>query len=83
MTTQNFDDDPSVADTTGEQTDPEQYGSLTVEDDPEGTTDPAELAGSADESDEDVKLDGRPAKADPGPNPAESPGPATRRWRTG
>ena len=54
MSTQNFDDDPSVTDTTGEQTDPEEYGSLTVEDDPEGTTDPAELAGTADESDEDV-----------------------------
>ena len=55
MSTQNFDDDPSVTDTTdGEQTDPEEYGSLTVEDDPEGTTDPADLAGTADESDEDV-----------------------------
>ena len=54
MSTQNFDDDPSVTDTTGEPTDPEEYGSLTVEDDPEGTTDPAELAGTADESDEDV-----------------------------
>lgn len=33
---------------------PEDYGTLTVEDDPEGTTDPGELAGTADESDEDV-----------------------------
>ncbi len=54
MSTQNFDDDSSVTDTTGDQTDPEEYGSLTVEDDPEGTTDPADLAGTADESDEDV-----------------------------
>ena len=54
MSTQNFDAEPPVADTTGEQTDPEEYGSLTVEDDPEGTTDPADLAGTADESDEDV-----------------------------
>jgi hypothetical protein len=34
--------------------DPDQYGSLSVEDDPEGTVDPGELAGGADESDEDV-----------------------------
>ena len=54
MSTQNFDDDPSVPDTTDEPTDPEEYGSLTVEDNPEGTTDPAELAGTAGESDEDV-----------------------------
>jgi len=54
MSTQNFDENPSITNTTGEQTDPEEYGSLTVEDDPEGTTDPAELAGTADESDEDV-----------------------------
>jgi hypothetical protein len=35
-------------------TDPEEYGSLSVEDDPEGTVDPGDLAGSADETDEDV-----------------------------
>ena len=34
--------------------DPDEYGSLTVEDDPEGTVDPADLAGGADETDEDV-----------------------------
>jgi hypothetical protein len=34
--------------------DSEEYGSLTVEDNPEGTVDPAELAGTADESDDEV-----------------------------
>ncbi len=34
--------------------DGEQYGSLSIEDDPEGTVDPGELAGGADENDEDV-----------------------------
>ncbi len=32
----------------------EDFGTLTVEDDPDGTTDPADLAGTANESDEDV-----------------------------
>ena len=32
----------------------EEYGSLTVEDDPDGTVDGAELAGTADESDHDL-----------------------------
>jgi hypothetical protein len=54
MTTQNFDDDPPAEDKTDEMNDPDQYGSLSVEDDPSGTTDPAELAGTAHESDEDV-----------------------------
>lgn len=31
----------------------EEYGSLTVEDDPDGTVDGAELAGTADDSDHD------------------------------
>jgi hypothetical protein len=35
-------------------TDSEEYGSLTVEDNPEGTVDPADLAGSADQSDDEV-----------------------------
>ncbi|SDR69952.1 hypothetical protein SAMN04488543_0106 [Friedmanniella luteola] len=35
-------------------TDPDEYGSLSVEDDPEGTVNPADLAGGADETDEDV-----------------------------
>jgi hypothetical protein len=34
--------------------DPDEYGSLSVEDDPEGTVDPGELAGTADTDDEDV-----------------------------
>ena len=39
---------------TGDDLSTEEYGSLTVEDDPEGTVDPAELAGTADESDHDL-----------------------------
>ena len=37
-----------------DMTDPGEYGSLSVEDDPDGTVDPGELAGGADESDADV-----------------------------
>ncbi|MFZ1118563.1 MAG: hypothetical protein WAN44_22345 [Propionibacteriaceae bacterium] len=33
---------------------PDEYGSLTVEDNPEGTVDPADLASTAKESDDDV-----------------------------
>lgn len=52
----NFDDaQPVEGDDTGAPTTPEEFGSLTVEDDPGGTVDPAELAGTADESDEDVR----------------------------
>jgi hypothetical protein len=32
----------------------EEYGSLTVEDNPEGTVNPADLAGTASESDDEV-----------------------------
>ena len=39
--------------TEGETLSTEEYGSLTVEDDPDGTVDGAELAGTADESDHD------------------------------
>jgi len=53
MSTQNTDDDQKLNDADG-TTDPEEYGSLTVEDDPEGTVDPSELAGTATEDDEDV-----------------------------
>jgi hypothetical protein len=38
----------------GTPTSAEEYGSLSVEDDPEGTVDPADLAGTADESDDQV-----------------------------
>ena len=56
MSTPTFDDSsPIEGDDTGAPAEPEEYGSLTVEDDPSGTVDPAELAGTADESDEDVK----------------------------
>ena len=34
--------------------DPEEYGGLSVEDDPDGTIDPAELAGTRTDDDEDV-----------------------------
>jgi hypothetical protein len=34
--------------------DPDEYGSLSVEDDAEGTVDPGDLAGGADETDQDV-----------------------------
>ncbi len=45
---------PVEGDDTGPVNEPEEYGSLTVEDDPQGTVDPADVAGTADESDEDV-----------------------------
>jgi hypothetical protein len=37
-----------------DMSDPDEYGSLSVEDDPDGTVDPGELAGGADATDEDV-----------------------------
>jgi hypothetical protein len=57
MTTpQDFDDtQPIEGNDTGAVSEPEELGSLTVEDDPQGTVDPAELAGTADESDDDVR----------------------------
>lgn len=45
---------PDAPDAEGELLSTEEYGSLTVEDDPDGTVDRAELAGTADESDHDV-----------------------------
>jgi hypothetical protein len=55
MSTPTFDDaQPIEGDDTGAPTEPQDFGSLTVEDDPSGTTDPAELADTASESDEDV-----------------------------
>lgn len=35
-----------------EATEPEDFGTLTTEDDPDGTVDPGDLAGTADESDD-------------------------------
>jgi hypothetical protein len=52
MSSETFDPDQPAEEQ--DMTDPEEYGSLSVEDDPEGTIDPAEIAGTADESDEDV-----------------------------
>jgi hypothetical protein len=53
MSTQNTDDDQPLKDADGTADDAE-YGSLTVEDDPEGTVDPSELAGTATKDDQDV-----------------------------
>lgn len=48
------DDQPQRLDAPGEDLGPEEYGSLSIEDDPEGTVDPGELAGGASEDDADV-----------------------------
>jgi hypothetical protein len=53
MSEQHFEDQP-LAD------DPDQdaqgdYGSLSIEDDPEGTVDAADLAGTSEDTDEDVR----------------------------
>ena len=56
MSTPTFDDSSPVdGNDPGAPTEPEEYGSLSVEDDPTGTIDPAELADTASASDEDVK----------------------------
>ena len=56
MSSPTFDESsPVEGDDTGPPTEPEEYGSLSVEDDPTGTIDPAELADTAKESDEDVR----------------------------
>lgn len=56
MSTPTSDDSqPVEGDDTGAPTDPAEYGSLSIEDDPGGTIDPAQLAGTADDSDEDVR----------------------------
>ena len=54
MSTPTFDDAQPEGDDTGAPTEPQDFGSLTVEDDPSGTIDPAEIADTASESDEDV-----------------------------
>jgi hypothetical protein len=50
------DDDLPEGDTPGSETPPDsqEYGSLSIEDDPDGTVDPGELAGGASEDDADV-----------------------------
>jgi hypothetical protein len=56
MSTPTFDDSqPVEGDDTGASAEPTEYGSLSIEDDLGGTVDPAELADTARESDEDVK----------------------------
>ena len=52
MSMQNTNDDQPLDDDGASGAD--EYGSLTVEDDPEGTVDPSELAGTATEDDQDV-----------------------------
>jgi hypothetical protein len=54
MSNETYDPNPSGENQTGDMNDPEEYGALSVEDDPQGTVDPADVAGTADESDEDV-----------------------------
>ena len=55
MSTPTFDDaQPGEGENTGVPTEPDDFGSLSVEDDPSGTVDPADLADTASESDEDV-----------------------------
>lgn len=53
MSTPTVDDEPN-GDETDPMRDPAEFGGLSVEDDPEGTVDPAELAGTAGSEDEDV-----------------------------
>lgn len=48
------DDDLPEGEAPGTLPDAEEYGSLSIEDDPEGTVDPGELAGGASDDDEDV-----------------------------
>jgi hypothetical protein len=54
MSNDTYDPNPPGENEPGDMNDPEQYGGLSVEDDPQGTVDPADVAGTADESDEDV-----------------------------
>jgi hypothetical protein len=43
----------------------EEYGSLSVEDNPDGTVNPADLAGTADESDDEVTYQPEYSEKDP------------------
>jgi hypothetical protein len=54
MSEDTYDPNPPGENQPGDMNDPDQYGSLSVEDDSQGTIDPADVAGTADESDEDV-----------------------------
>ena len=53
MSTPEFDDQPA-SENIETVSEPDEYGGLSIEDDLDGTIDPGELAGTADESDEDV-----------------------------
>ena len=54
MSTPNIEDEPTGNDHVETVNDPDEFGSLSVEDDPAGTVDPGELAGTASTEDEDV-----------------------------
>jgi hypothetical protein len=54
MSNETYDPNPPGENEAGDMNDPGEYGGLSVEDDPQGTVDPADVAGTADESDEDV-----------------------------
>ncbi len=54
MSDETYEPNPPGESQSGDMNDPGDYGGLSVEDDPQGTVDPAEVAGTADESDEDV-----------------------------
>lgn len=47
--------------------DREEYGGLSLEDDPQGTVDPAELAGTASEDDDDIGYEPEFSEADEPP----------------
>lgn len=54
MSSPEFDDQPASEDieTVSE---PDEFGGLSIEDDPDGTIDPGDLAGTATQADEDVR----------------------------
>lgn len=54
MSTPSIEEDPTGDDVVETVNDPDEFGSLSVEDDPAGTVDPGELAGTASTDDEDV-----------------------------
>ena len=53
MSTPSIPDEPAGEDVETVN-DPNEYGGLSVEDDPQGTVDPSEVAGTATSDDEDV-----------------------------
>jgi hypothetical protein len=49
--------EPTEGDEQSTLTGADEYGSLSVEDNPDGTVDPSELAGTADKSDDESERD--------------------------